>query len=337
MEALNILDLSRRKVVCVNSELTSVALEKGKEYTLTWVNAMSGKSNISLEEFPNDLFLAINFAEVEGYQKPGNEPTFEEVRKLHKMPACYAAERPATTYAKLQAYLEAAGRPLKMIFKGEKLPKIKVTAFIVVDLNRHKSEIDSLKKGEIFTIGSNDSTFKVNIKFPSAVMSRVQAYVVKTSAGYEVYDVSLNGTTVTDEPENEEFHLKYFEEIRRHAIGVDILELYAARKNRPIRGIFNGKKLPKINCAGEEVVDLAQYQSKIDDLREDEAFVIGRDNSVVRVHVTIENTHISSVHAYVTKSSAGYKIYDMSLNGTTIVEEPQTGLKNALKKLFSKG
>lgn len=312
---LNRLDLSRRKVVCVNNEF-SPELEQGNEYTLVWINVYPEKCHVILAEYPEESFNSVSFAEVDGYQKPNNEPPVHEVMKLRRLSGYSAPELFALPYAKMQAYLEAAGRALKMIFEGDELPELRFTdTGVVVNLAKFKSEIDNLKEGEMFTVGRKSAA--VNVKLLHPLISRIQAYVVKNrlSGFYEVYDVSLNGTTVTEPHEN-----KGIESAGAQSAHINTLEQYVAEKRRSVRVIFLGAKLPKLNCAGEKIVDLAQYQGKIDSLKEDEAFVIGRDNSIVKVDVAIDNSFVSRVQAWVVKTSSGYEICDVSVNGTSITE-----------------
>ncbi len=203
---MNTMDFTRRSVICTQTGTgyyfpNADKLEIGKEYTLVWVNIYADRCNVFLKEFPEDEFNSICFKEVEGYQPPENEPDVYEVMKLNKLDGFSAPECRKAPYARLQAYMEKKGCPLKMIFEGKELPKLSILdGLFIINLADFKSEIDNLSVNEMFVIGRNNSVVKVNKKLDDPRVSRVQAYVVKNrfEETYEVYDVSLNGTAIAE-------------------------------------------------------------------------------------------------------------------------------------------
>ncbi|MBR5154771.1 MAG: hypothetical protein IKW58_03510 [Alphaproteobacteria bacterium] len=79
---------------------------------------------------------------------------------------------------------------------------------------------------------------------------------------------------------------------------------------------------PKLVCAKVLVVNLPDYAEKLDAMREEDVFIIGRSGRNLPLTLDVEiseyGTIISCVQAYIVKEGDMYKIFDPSLNGCEI-------------------
>lgn len=217
---MNIFDLKQRQLVCVTEHSDDCyfpngsMLKKGHVYTLIWINLYPFKSYVFLKEFPNLEFNTVQFEEVKGYQQPEMQPSVEELMRLHR-PYVVSGDKPQKEtfknkfffrprsctpflgiHERIQVYLETEGHTLKKIYSGDKLPRLECAGSAIIDLAEYERRLCALREGELFIIGSKNTSIKVDVLIKKSGISPLHCYVVRNRGQYEIYDISSQGTNI---------------------------------------------------------------------------------------------------------------------------------------------